>query len=388
MALGFLSTRSLIAIEPVPVRVEVVEALKGTLDWDWTQARTVHIPGPIPKWLTTMSLTGRTGTHAYQDVFYSTSIDGKDWLEPQRIPELVKFRDDEGFDVVAGDLWPTWHPVTGKVLVTGKTFNWAEGKKETYLREKVAYASMDPGTGEWTRLKFMRLPERDHAGHPILAPNAGCNQPLVLGDGTVLLPVRYQRSASPRRYTSTVVRCAFDGRELEYLSHGSEHTLNEGRGFYEPSLGRHGDLFFLTLRTDKGAWVTRSRDGHQFEEARPWTFDDGEELGSYNTQQHWVSLGEGLFLVYTRKGANNDHIFRHRAPLFIAQVDPERLVVIRSTERILLPENQATLGNSGVCHLGPNEAWVTCAEGLVASGSRKSEPNRVLIARIRAVQAP
>ena len=66
-----------------------------------------------------------------------------------------------------------------------------------------------------------------------------------------------------------------------------------------------------------------SDDGLQFAEPKPWTFDDGAELGSYNTQQHWLAHSDGLFLVYTRRGANNDHIVRHRAPLFMAQVDPD-----------------------------------------------------------------
>ena len=35
---------------------------------------------------------------------------------------------------------------------------------------------------------------------------------------------------------------------------------------------------------------------------------------------------EGIFLVYTRKGVGSDHVFRHRAPLFMAQVDPKTYV--------------------------------------------------------------
>jgi len=62
--------------------------------------------------------------------------------------------------------------------------------------------------------------------------------------------------------------------------------------------------------------------------------DDGGELGSYNTQTHWLTLGDRLYLVYTRRGANNDHIPRHRAPLFIARFDPDRPCVIRDSERI------------------------------------------------------
>lgn len=41
--------------------------------------------------------------------------------------------------------------------------------------------------------------------------------------------------------------------------------------------------------------------------------DDGKELGSYNTQRHWLAHSVGPFLVYTRRGADNDHILRHRA---------------------------------------------------------------------------
>ena len=95
-------------------------------------------------------------------------------------------------------------------------------------------------------------------------------------------------------------------------------------------------------------------------------------------------MGDGLFLLYTRRGANNDRIFRHRAPLFIAQVDPQRLHVLRATEQILLPENDATLGNSGVCRIPDHESWVTCGEGRVSFGKRKEENNRILFVRITA----
>ena len=102
------------------------------------------------------------------------------------------------------------------------------------------------------------------------------------------------------------------------------------------------------MRNDERGYVTTGSDGLHFESPKPWTFDDGFLLGNYNTQQHWVTHSDGLFLVYTRKGANNDHVFRHRAPLFIAQVDTEHLCVIRETERILVPERGTRLGNFSV----------------------------------------
>lgn len=231
------------------------------------------------------------------------------------------------------------------------------------------------------------MPERDHAGEPVIAANAGCHQRVHLENGEVLLPVRYQRSPQKRQYVSVVVRCDFDGETLSYKEHGTEHTAPTGRGLYEPSLTEHDGRFFLTLRADHSAFVTSGKDGVHFDPQREWTFDDGQPLGSYNTQQHWVTCGGGLFLVYTRRGADNDHIMRHRAPLFIGQVDPDRLCVIRATERVLLPENDATLGNSGICRVSDTESWVTCGEGRVSHGTRKGENNKALFARIVAAES-
>ena len=115
-----------------------------------------------------------------------------------------------------------------------------------------------------------------------------------------------------------------------------------------------------------------------------WCFDDGMDLGNYNTQQHWVCHSDGLFLVYTRRGANNDHVFRHRAPLFIAEVDTEKLCIIRASERILIPERGARLGNFGVTEVNGHETWVTAAEWM--QGTPRPElhgsDNSVYVARI------
>ncbi len=77
-----------------------------------------------------------------------------------------------------------------------------------------------------------------------------------------------------------------------------------------------------------------------------------------------MSLDNKLYLVYTRKGANNDHVFRHRAPLFIAQVDTTRLCLIRETEKIVIPERGARLGNCGCLQLSASEAWVIASEWM------------------------
>ena len=127
------------------------------------------------------------------------------------------------------------------------------------------------------------------------------------------------------------------------------------------------------MRNDDRGYVTRSTDGLHFEPIR---------RGSSTTARTWATTtrsstgsrtATGLFLVYTRRGANNDHVFRHRAPLFMARVDPRRLRVIRETERILVPERGARLGNFGVTDVSASETWVTVAEWMQTWG-----PNDVM----------
>jgi hypothetical protein len=155
----------------------------------------------------------------------------------------------------------------------------------------------------------------------------------------------YFKGREGEDYTSTILHCSFDGREMKYLEHGTELARVGGRGYVEPSLALYDGIYYLTLRNDERGYVTTSKDGLNYAEPKPWTFDDGEDLGSYNTQAHWLVHSDGLLLTYTRRGANNDHIMRNRAPIFVAQVDPDKLQVLRSTEQALLPERGVMLGN-------------------------------------------
>ena len=187
---------------------------------------------------------------------------------------------------------------------------------------------------------------------------------LEKDDGTLLIPC-YVSQREGGHYTTTVLHCAFDGQTLKYLANGNEMTIPSGRGLYEPSLTPNGGTYFLTLRSDDAAWVATSDDGLNFTAPRKWTFDDGADLGSYNTQAHWLSHSHGLFLCYTRRGAHNDHIARNRAPIFVAQVDPVTLQVLRRTESPLLPERGVMLGNFGAAAITPGESWVTDSEYIV-----------------------
>ncbi|MBI5768631.1 MAG: exo-alpha-sialidase [Verrucomicrobia bacterium] len=376
-----LSLASVALAAPAPYRIEVSTLVTGRGTQLYTQSRAALIPGATPRVIVTTQETDPTGAHGYKDMFYLETADlGRTWSPLQRIDSLRRTRRPEGHDFVIGDVCPQWHAATQRVLATGKTFGFLGGTKEDRGLERVSYAVFHPQTNRWSELRLVDLPAQDHEGRPFLEPNSGCHQRVDLPNGEILLPIRYRKDPAVRYYTTIVARCRFDGEKLTYLEHGSEFMIPRERGLYEPSVAAFGGKFFLTMRADHSAFVARSRDGLRYEPFIEWKRDDGAVLGSYNTQQHWLVHGDTLYLLYTRRGANNDHVMRHRAPLFIAEVDPERLVVRRATERIVFPEENADLGAGfGVLEVSPHERWVVTSE-IPTKGSR--DYGRVMLARL------
>ena len=118
--------------------------------------------------------------------------------------------------------------------------------------------------------------------------------------------------------------------KLSVKDMGNELRVDTDRGLHEPSLTKFSGRYYLTSATICAPMSAPATTACTSVNCKPWTWDDGTDLGSYNTQAHWVTHDDALYLVYTRRGANNDHIPRNRAPLFIAQVDAEKLHVIRS----------------------------------------------------------
>lgn len=370
------------AAEPAPpFQIERSTILTGRGRQFYTQSRAAVIPGSPARVIVTTQETDPTVTHGYRDMFmFATTDGGRAWTPPRRIESLRRARQPEGHDFVIGDVGPQWHAATGVVLATGKTFGFLGGTKEDRGLERVSYAVYSPRQDTWSELRLLELPAADRAGRPFLEANAGCNQRFDLPNGEILLPIRYRKDPAHRYYTTIVARCRFDGARLTYVTHGSEFMLPRERGLYEPSVTGFQGRFFLTMRADHSAFVARGADGVNYEPFVEWTFDDGEVLGSYNTQQHWVVHRDALYLVYTRRGAKNDHVMRHRAPLFIAQVDPDRLVVLRRTEQVLVPESNADLGAGfGVTDVSPEETWIVTSE-IPTRGSR--DYNHVILAKL------
>jgi hypothetical protein len=333
------------------------------------------------------------------DVFYAlnemtTSDRGANWTEPKRHESFARrpfqWNGKNDLQITICDFSPKWHARTRCLLGTGQTVVY-ENNRVMHVRPRgVGYAVYDATASTWSPWKTVKMP----ASPRFENCGAGSAQRVDLANGDVLLPI-YFKVPSQTQYSASVMRCSFDGKTLTYLEHGNEMTIPLERGLFEPSVTECQGRFFLTLRNDQHGYVSVSDDGLSYTKPKKWTFDDSTDLGNYNTQQHWVTHGDDLFLVYTRRGAGNDHVFRHRAPLFIARVDIDKLQVVRASERILVPEKGARLGNFGVTEVSPTETWVTVTEWMQGPGSRFSDPsplikrganNRVWVAKLKSNQ--
>ncbi len=363
----------------------------------WFQPRIGMAPGGVA--VLTMTQNKLWGSDIFSAVQTMFSSDcGRTWSDPQPQAELDRHTLPDGFDICPCDFTPQWHAGAGKMLATGHTAIYHPGPMgevavDNLHRRELCYSGWDPESGRWAEWQILDYPDKEK----FFWAGAGCTQRVDLPNGEILLPVSVMSRSTVGSnfwkgcFFTTVIRASYDGSTLRYLEHGDELSVPGPRGLYEASLTEYQGQYFLTLRNDARAYVAVGTDGLHFSEPVPWLFDDGEELGVNNTQQHWVTHSDGLFLTYTRRGADNDEIVRHRAPLFMAQVDPAKRCVIRSTERVLVPKLGAQLGNFGTLNATPDESWLVTSECMLGNATnpmdleiteKRGGNNRLYIARI------
>ena len=286
------------------------------------------------------------------------------WTTITPCPGLTRRPFRDGTEIAMCDATPFYHTASGKMLLTGHSVCYKndEAAGQRYGRSTL-WSAFDEGSNTWLPYKRLEMPEEfSNCG-------AGCTQILEKKDGTLLVPASLAvQDGNPilesNYYGTVVMQCSFDGNNLRLLKLGNLLYRTEGRGLCEPSITLFQGKYYLCMRNDLTSYIAVSDDGLHFSAPQEWLFDDGSPLGSYNTQQHWIVGKERLYLVYTRKAGYNDHIFRHRAPLFIAEVDCQRFRVIRSTEQVAVPMRGARLGNFGCFQQGMNCAYVTAAEWM------------------------
>ena len=263
------------------LEIEVIEAMKGSdSDFIWTQARAAAIPDGKDSYMGLMTLSQKlkTGDDVYYDLYQSVSPDrGNTWSEPEVIPGLKIHDIGDGSRRSMSDMTPQWHEKSGKVLNIGKSFFYIDDLNPDRSRRETSYAVFDPVKEEWGPFKSLEMPEFDSDYKLLTAPGSGCVQFYMEDNGEVLLPFAY-RALTKEQFASTsretfdvranmnnddiggsvaIVRCSFDGETLTFLEIGNSLTIRQGRGFSEPSIVKFGGKWFLTIRSDKSAFVAK-----------------------------------------------------------------------------------------------------------------------------------
>ncbi|MBS1828006.1 MAG: exo-alpha-sialidase [Acidobacteria bacterium] len=378
------------AATPLPFRIRQETPLQHAgPDFCWFHPRVAAIPkagkNGHPRVVMTLCQHLDADDH-YSGLWYMYTDDlGVTWKGPFEVKHLAAQPEPGGLHSSVHDVTPGWHPHTRKLIaIGGRTFYNAQGKHISGDINKggTAYATYDPKTDHWQPWSPLEFPNQ-----PMFANcRSSCSQFLTKPDGSLLVPVYYQKVGTPY-WAVTVLACTFDGTRLQYVRHGTLLEDNTKRGLAEPSIAFHRNRYYLTIRHDDRAYVATSPDGLTYEPMKPWRFDDGADLGSVNTQQHWVTHSKGLFLAYTSLRDDNRKLARGRAPLYIAQIDPEKLHVLRATEKILIPNRGLLLGNFGAAEISTSESWVTDAEFLWYSHGYKPTPQggngSVWVARVQ-----
>lgn len=349
----------------------------------WFHPRACRVPGASDA-TAFMTLQTIMGSDYFGPVHWMTSPDlGKTWSEPRPVPPLGRLKQTGGAEEGVCDVVPEWHPKSKSVLALGENVFYSAPKFSTNQPPRwPIYAVWR--NGQWGPRR--KLEWTDPRGAQIYSNN--CGQRVVLPNDDILLALTYAGAKGKPKSVSGVI-CSFDGERLAVKEVGEEITHDKGRGMLEPSVTQFQGRYFMTIRAeDNRGYVCASDDGLKWSPKQPWAWDDGEPLTLSTTQQHWLPHSEALWLVYTRRDAQNSHVIRWRSPLWMAQVDPKTLRLRRKSERIVLPlvgdgvkypDRVAIMGNFHPVNVSPDESWVTVGEWQPKNGIRGD----LLLARIR-----
>lgn len=344
---------------------------KGTT---WFHPRACMLPGGTAL----MTLQPISGSDYFGPVHYSTSTDlGKSWTTPAPVDALGRIPEPghEGLEAGVCDVVPQHHPQSDTTLAMGHVvfYRGPRFSKKDQLPRYPVYA-VRKKDGNWGPRKILEW--NDPRGGFIYTNN--CGQRVVKPDGDIAMSFTFGPASDARSVAG--VLCSFDGETLTIKQVGNELVNQVGRGFLEPSVTHFDNRYWMTIRAeDERGHVAVSEDGLHYSEPDPWKWDDGEPLTMSTTQQHWLTHSEGLFLVYTRKDDTNTAVTRWRAPLFVAQVDPERRCLLRETEQIAIPlhgdgvnnpDKVPLMGNFHITRASDTESWITVGEWLPRDGAK------------------
>lgn len=337
--------------QPVPGWIESIERTEMWSNLDgrgqtWFHPRICRMPsGQL-----LMAVQVIAGSDYYGPVHWSVSDDaGRTWTLPAPIPGMGRRPADGGMEEGFCDTVPEYHPQTRTVLAVAHNVYYKDNRLARPSEQRWPAYTVRLPDGAWSPVQ--RLEWR----HPEATAmyTSGCSQRVTLPSGDILVPISLGPLGRPDRGVCTI-RCSFDGKRLQAGPHGNILRFSSGRGLLEPTLAKLGDSFYMTIRAENGqGFVTRSKNGMEWEPVRAWAFDDRTAIEMSTTQQRWLVHSDGLWLVYTRKDPSNVDVMRWRAPLFMSLVDEKRMCLVRATERIAIPlQGDGVRDGKGVEHLG------------------------------------
>jgi len=313
----------------------------------------------------------------YGEPMYSISSDkGKTWSKLQYIDSLkyIKMENSEFTQAVA-DVRP-FTLQDGSVAVFGCSTYYIGNIRAGCLPEKqpiipaqAAYYSIwSPETEQWAARKKLDLPGIKHY-------RSACTQIATVGKDQVIVPIYLDAELSqkdvgtPKRYgVMTALYKLVDGK-LQFIRRSRLMTIPCKRGLIEPSIiSLPEGGFALTIRAeDERMYCAVSKDGIDWSDPIPWRWNNtGKTVKTQSTQQHWLTLGKKVYLVYTRFDGSNADCTRYRTPLYIAQADPAKAMLFMETEAVLFPRSkingvEGRYGNFHCTQIDTNSALVSDA---------------------------
>ena len=368
LALAILHAPDLFAKPPFTLSTQMIHE-GSPPEFHWTIPRATAFPGADGKTelLMTLSKKGRTGTDIYRGLAFTTSKDeGNTWEALTDLPYAPRPL-HEGIVGMFGATVPVFHAKSGKMLLLGNCVGYTgygtPKVKLTGLRFP-AYAVYDPKVRKWSD-NYTVLTDQENA-------NTTSGFPWMLENGTFLWPCN----------GGQILKASFDGEKITILERS---PVIEGLGKVVKNTGEYhltklGDRFYLAMRCPDHNRIAASKDGLHFDPAVDLCWDDGTMVPSTATQMRWVRQQGRLYLVYTRTNESSKGIFRDRAPLWMAEMDPATLRLKKNTELIAVPisPSRDDLGNFGTMYMSEELSLITTSE----FGRTPKSNSRVYVTRI------
>lgn len=327
------------------------------------------------RWLATVQKV--MNSDFYGEPEYTISSDqGKSWSKLQKIDALNyrKLPDSKFIEAVADN-----RPFTlqnGSVVVFGcKTHYTEKGRagndpaNQPYIPAQFTYYSIwDPATGKWSDRMKLDLPGLKHY-------RAACTQAVLLDDDKIIVPHYLSADqtlgelGTPKKFGVLTAIYQYKNGKLHFLRRSRIMTNNVKRGLIEPSIVQLPDKSYaLTIRAEDGLmYCAFSKDAIDWSEPTAWCWDDGTKIRTSSTQQHWVTLNDRVFLVYTRfDGTNFPLPLRFRGPLYMAEAVPGKAILLRNSEVVVFPRKnlngmEGRYGNFHCTQLSKDKALITDA---------------------------